>query len=116
MLQLQSKLRLSLCSAEPAQTFNKQDGRALDRPCFVLSYAGITATVFTVKIGDFQKSNVLEKRAFVFVVGLNLFVVLVPVDGDGQGTRNQTLQVSKRGFDAFRLLQLSCERWWNYLI
>lgn len=110
------RLSLLLCFDESIQTFDKEGGRALDRPCFVLGYARITTTIFTVQITDFQKSNILEKRAFVFLVSLDLIVIFVPLDRYGQGTRNQTLQMGKRGFDTFRLLQLSCERWWNDLI
>lgn len=98
------------------QTFDKQDPRALDSSRFVFSNAGIAAAIFTVKIRDFQKSNILEECAFVFLISLDLFVIFVPLYGYWQGARYKTLQMSKRSFDTFRLLQFSCERWWNYLI
>lgn len=110
------RLPLSRYSDESVQTFDKQGGGTLDRPCFVLGYARIATTVFTLQVRDFQKSYILKKGAFVFLVSLDLVVIFEPLDCYGQGTRNQTLQVSKRGFDTFRLLQLSCKRWRNYLI
>lgn len=77
------------------QTFDKQDPGALDRSRFVFSDAGIAATVFTVKIRDFQKGNILEECAFMFLISLDLFLIFVPLYGYRQGARYETLQMSK---------------------
>lgn len=99
-----------------AQTFDKQDPRALHSASLVFSDAGVAATVSTLQTRDFQEGHVFIERDFVFVVSLDLVLIFVPLYRDGQGARNQTLQVSEGPFDTFGLLQFSCERWWNDLI
>lgn len=97
-------------------TFDKQDSRALDCACFVFSNAGVASAIFAVKIRDFQKSNILKECAFVLLVSLDLFVILKPLYSYWQGARHKTLQMSEGAFDAFCLLQFSCERRRNDLI
>lgn len=92
-------LDISTC----AQTFDKQDPRALDSSCFVFSHAGIAAAIFTVKIWDFQKSNIFKECAFVFLISLDFFLISVPLYGYRQWAGYKTLQMSKRSFDTFRL-------------
>lgn len=90
-----SSTDINLLKNNCVQTFDKQDPRALDRSCFVLSDASIAATVFTVKIRDFQKSNILKECAFVFFISLDFFLIFVPLNGYRQGARYKTLQMSK---------------------
>ena len=98
------------------QTFDEQDAGALHGPRFVFSDAGIAAALFTVQVRDFQESNIFKECAFVFLISLDLFLIFVPLNGYGQRAGHKALQMSKRPFETFCLLQFSRKRRGNDLI